>query len=171
MSEPLDPEVFRETMGRFTTGVTVVTTATPHGMTANAVASVSLDPLLVLVCVDRTAAMADQLPRAAVFGVSMLAADQEDLSWRFADPDREFGASEFDGVEVAHGVTGVPLLVGALATLECEVEEVHPGGDHVIVVGRVLAAEVGRDAPPLTWFRSTYGTLDPPEHVGTGVGS
>jgi flavin reductase (DIM6/NTAB) family NADH-FMN oxidoreductase RutF len=138
---------FRSTMARFVTGVTVMTSldrrGLPHGMTANAVSSLSLDPLLVLVCVDRGATMAEVVTAGRVFALSVLAADQEQLSEHFADVGRGFGLEEFDGVATRAGVTGAPLLEGAAAWLDCRVHDVLDGGDHVVVLGEVVLAEEG----------------------------
>lgn len=157
------PDRFRAVMSRFATGVTVMTTVVdgePHGMTANAVCSVSLEPLLVLVCVARHTEMAARVPRSGVFGLSVLAAEQAGLSEHFADPTRPVGAAEFDGVAVRRGTTGVPLIEGALAHLECRLWRCYDGGDHDILVGEVVAAEVGADHPPLVYFRSRYTTVE-----------
>lgn len=150
---------FRRVMAQFVTGVTVMTTRAgeaPHGMTANAVASVSLDPLLVLVCVDRTTHMARMVRESGVFALSILAADQEGLSNRFADRDRPMGAAQFAGVPTATGTTGALVLAESLAWVDCRVWAIHDGGDHEIVVGEVVDLDVGRDVPPLGYFRSAY---------------
>jgi flavin reductase len=160
-----DAAAFRAVLGRFATGVGVMTTVRdgiPHAMTANAVSSVSLDPPLVLVCVERTAVMAGEVAASGVFALSFLAADQAHLSDRFSDPDRPQGAAQFDGVEVeaaATGVTGAPILAGALGWLDCRVWASYDGGDHDIVVGEVVALEVGSADDPLLYYRSGYGRL------------
>lgn len=157
------PAEFRATMGRFATGVTVVTTVAdgvPHGMTANAFCSVSLDPMLVLVCVDRRASMWSFLERADTFAVSVLAADQEHLSVWFASPDRPSGAPQF--AEVAWrpaAVSGSPLLEGSVATVDCRIAAVHDGGDHAIVVGEVLALDSDPTRSPLVWFGGAYHAM------------
>lgn len=153
------PDDFRATLGRFATGVTVITTTAgdlDHGMTVSAFSSLSLDPPLVLVCVDRAATMHDMLVEGAVFGVNVLAAGQESLSRRFASGDP---AERFAGIGYVRGALGAPLLDGTLAWLECRVAARHPGGDHTIVVGAV--AEVGvREARPLLYYRSGYASLE-----------
>lgn len=148
-------------MGSFLTGVAVMTTGAgvePHGMTANAVASVSLEPPLVLVCVDRAAVMAERVQAAGTFALSFLAEHQADLSTRFADPRRATGDPGFAGIELARGITGAYLLTGAVATVECEVTDVVPGGDHLVVFGQVVATAFA-DAAPLAYFRGGYGRI------------
>jgi flavin reductase (DIM6/NTAB) family NADH-FMN oxidoreductase RutF len=160
--EPVTAERFRTAMGRFATGVTVMTTRTddgdPHGMTANAVSSVSLDPLLVLVCVERGAVMAEAVADSGGFALSILAADQRHLSDRFADPERPAGEAMFAGVGTSEAVTGAPLLDGATAALDCTVWASYEGGDHVIVVGEVQALVLGESEEALLYHRSGYGT-------------
>ncbi len=158
---PPDPASFRAAMGSFLTGVAVMTTQVdgrPHGMTANAVSSVSLEPPLVLVCVDERAIMATQVARAGVFALSFLAEDQQGLSNHFADPARGEGAVEFEGVEHTTGATACPLLTGATARVECRVHSITPAGDHRIVVGEVVALDTA-EAAPLAYYRGAYGRL------------
>lgn len=149
MSEPTDLE-YRRTVSWFLTGVSVMTSLTaeglPHGMTANAVTSVSLEPLLVLVCVGRDTGMADVVQQGRVFALSILAADQRPLSEHFSSDDRGLGLEEFDGIATHAGVTGAPLLDGAVAWLDCEVHDVLPGGDHVLVLGRVVHTAIAEGA-------------------------
>jgi flavin reductase (DIM6/NTAB) family NADH-FMN oxidoreductase RutF len=154
----VEPERFRAVMGQFATGVAVVTVdapSGPQGMTANAVASLSLEPVLVLVCFDNGARTLPEVERAGRFGVNVLAAGQEHLARRFASKD----AAKF--AEVAHSVhDGIPVLDGALAWVGCELERVVPGGDHTIGIGAVQAAELGPPGTePLIWFRGSYGSL------------
>lgn len=153
-------------MSRFVTGVTVMTSVAPdgqpHGMTANAVASLSLDPMLVLVCVDRHAAMAEVVEDGRVFALSVLGGEQQELSERFADEDRGYGVEEFDGVATRAGVTGAPLLVGASAWLDCRVRDLLDGGDHVVVVGEVVLAEEGDVADALLYTPAGYDVWPPP---------
>lgn len=141
---------YRRAVAWFPTGVAVMTALSteglPHGMTANAVTSVSLDPLLVLVCVDRGAGMADTVQQGRVFALSFLAADQQPLSDHFADEARGFGLEEFTDIATHAGVTGAPLLDGASAWLDCEVHDVLPGGDHLLVLGRVVHTAVAEGA-------------------------
>lgn len=162
-----DAEIFRDALGRFPTGVTVLSTVyrgAVHAMTASSFTSVSLDPLLVLACVARTTRFHAAVLDAGSWGVSMLAAHQAALSRRFAAHGRDLDES-LEGVRHHAGRwTGVPLLDGALATLECRTTAAHDGGDHTIVVGEVLAIEVGDDlTPALVWHRGQYAALDPGE--------
>ncbi|MPZ88550.1 MAG: flavin reductase [Nitriliruptorales bacterium] len=163
MVPPVDTAEFRRIAGRFATGVTVVTTGvegTIHGMTANAFASLSLDPLLVLVCVDLDAGLHELLPHSRTFAVNVLAEGQEDLSRWFSSKRRPEGYSQFDGVVwVPSPVTGSPLLDGALAYLDCEVADILKGGDHSIFLGAVRdLGELGGKAP-LLWYESGYHRL------------
>jgi flavin reductase len=164
------PEQFRRTLGRFATGVTVVTTTTGdvlHGMTANAFSSVSLDPLLVLVCIDHRAGMHDLLPAAGHFAVTILAASQQRESVWFASPRRPSGHDQFDGIDwMPAPVTGSPVLRDGIAFVDCRVHEVHDGGDHTIFLGEVLAGELlpgGADGgDPLLWYGGQYRRLHVP---------
>ena len=156
---------FQQVMSRCATGVTVMTCIhddEPHGMTANAVSSVSLDPLLVLVCVGHDTEMRRLVRDAGHFALSMLPAQAETLSNHFADASRPSGDAQFEGVETHTAVTGAPLLDGALAWVDCRVWKVHDGGDHDIVVGEVVACDTGTDAPALGYYRSGYTTIAAP---------
>jgi flavin reductase (DIM6/NTAB) family NADH-FMN oxidoreductase RutF len=160
---PFDDREFRTTLGLFATGVTVVTAAAnePHGMTANAFASVSKSPPLVLVCVDQAATMHAKIRAARAFGVSVLAACQEDVARHFADRLRPDGLAQFDRVAWAPGrCTGAPLLSGALAWLECRLVEAYRSGDHSIFVGSVVELERGADDGALVFFGGKFRALD-----------
>ena len=152
------PEVFRDLMSRFPSGVTIATVlderGRPHGMTASAVAGLSLEPPLVLICVDRSADLHPILCAAQSFALNVLAADQESLSRRFADdhPDR------FTGIAHAPGVDGLPLIEGALAHITCRKWGQYFGGDHTIFVGQVSGGRIF-DRPPLIHFRRGYTSL------------
>jgi flavin reductase (DIM6/NTAB) family NADH-FMN oxidoreductase RutF len=147
---------FRQVMGNFTTGVAVVTSRTPDGrpcgLTANSVASVSLEPLLVLVCVDRAAASHACIVSGGAFALSILGRTDEPLARRFAADDR---AARFDDVAYRTEVTGSPVLEDALAWLDCRVRDVHDAGDHSIVVGEVVACDAA-EGDPLIFFRGEY---------------
>lgn len=147
---------FRKVMGNFPTGVTVVTSrspdASPCGMTANSVASVSLHPLLVLVCLDRAASTHGCLTEGGAFAISVLSSEDEDLAHRFAQGRWR---DRFKGIELREAVTGSPILERALAWMDCRVTEVYEGGDHSIVVGEVVACDV-REGEPLVFFRGKY---------------
>ena len=150
------PQQFREVMGQFTTGVTVVTANSrsgPVGMTANAVCSLSLDPLLLLVCFANGARTLRVVRETGRFGVNVLAAGQEDLARLFASktPERQKFA------DVQHSVhDGIPVIEGTLAWVGCTLKEWIPGGDHTIGIGTVTAAESSRAGEPLVWFRGEY---------------
>jgi flavin reductase (DIM6/NTAB) family NADH-FMN oxidoreductase RutF len=159
-SDPTSRE-FRDAVGMFTTGITVIAARSQrlgHGMTANAFASVSLDPLLVLVCVVRDALMHKVLEEVGRFAVSVLAADQEDLARYFSDAGRPTGMAQFLPVAWHPGpLTGAPLLDGALAYLECDVEAAYDGGDHTVFLGRVRGVErASADGDPLLYFGGDY---------------
>ena len=144
---------FRNTIGRFATGVTIVTTTGsdgPAGMTTNAVASLSLDPLLLLVCFDRGSRTLDVVRSSRRFAVNVLRAEDRDLAAVFAS--KRVAREKFDSVThtEAHGV---PVLDGALAWIACELRELLPGGDHVIGMGRE------HDGDPLVWFGGRYTTV------------
>lgn len=162
-------EMFRTVMSRFASGVTVVTTlcdGEPHGMTASAVCSVSLEPLLVLVCVERDTALSGLVPGQDVFALSILTASQADLSDRFADPDRPEGAAQFDGVETRPAATGAPILPDVLAWIDCRVWASYDGGDHVILVGEAVDMGLGGQEEPLLYFRSAYTNAVRPDDPG-----
>jgi len=153
---------FRRVMGQFATGVTVVTTRLGdelHGMTANAVAALSLEPLLVLVCVDKAADSHDILARSGTFAVNILSHEQAELSTRFADKDTEV-AHRLDEVPHRFAATGSPILEGCLAYLDCRVVAQYPGGDHTIFVGQVEDAGAVEDGAPLIFHRGRYLRLD-----------
>lgn len=153
-------------LGRFATGVTVVTVggAVPHCMTVNAFTSVSLDPPLVLVCIARDTVMLGRIRNAGRFAVCVLAAGQEDLARHFADRRRPMGAAQLEGVRLRDdGCTGAPLIHGALAWLECRLWRRYDGGDHDIVVGRLLSAWAEGNSDPLTFFGGWYGRHHPTE--------
>jgi flavin reductase (DIM6/NTAB) family NADH-FMN oxidoreductase RutF len=145
-------------MGRFATGVTVVTTggqAGTHGLTANAVASLSLDPPLILVAVDKKAHSLDYLMANRCFAVNILRLEQEDISRRFATP----GPKDFRGLAISSAVTKSPILADCLAYVDCRVIDVLPGGDHDIFLGEIVAGEVD-EGEPLLYYSGRYRQLD-----------
>jgi flavin reductase (DIM6/NTAB) family NADH-FMN oxidoreductase RutF len=155
----LDPATFRAVLGRLASGVSVVTTRSPegkdHGMTVTALSSLSLEPPLILVCVDRAATMYDALREAPHFAVSMLTSEQEIISRRFA----ETSDTKFEGVGFSRDATGCALIDDALAHLECSMWAQYEGGDHTIFVGQVVRAKTG-EAKPLLYYRGGYAGLD-----------
>jgi flavin reductase (DIM6/NTAB) family NADH-FMN oxidoreductase RutF len=154
-----DPFQFRQLLGRFATGVTILTVVTPEGrllgMTATSLASISLQPPLVSVCVDHEAEMHDAILGAKEFVVNVLASPQEALARRFSDKHED----RFDGIGYSRTPEGLVLLDGALAYIECERYAHYPGGDHTIVVGRVTGGSIG-DGRPLLFYRGGYAALD-----------
>jgi flavin reductase (DIM6/NTAB) family NADH-FMN oxidoreductase RutF len=161
----IDARAFRDTVGQFVTGVTVIATEADgavRAMTANAFTSLSLDPPLVLFCVGKTAHLSAFIRSAAGFSVNILAQTQRDLStyfagkWKQSDPPAfSFGSWE-----------GGPLLDGCAAALGCMVDTIHAGGDHWIVIGRVLALHRNeRACPPLVFRGGQYVALEEPAEV------
>ena len=160
-SAPFDPGIFRQTLGRFATGITIVTACdaqgSPHGLTVNSFTSVSLAPPLVLFCIGKTSQSLESIMAANSFAINILSAEQEVISTRFASRLE----SRFDGVDWVPGVTGSPLLAGALATLDCRKHQTVEAGDHYILIGEVMATAFHDDADPLLYFASKYRRLAP----------
>jgi len=154
----MEKQHFRRICGKFASGITIATVrdagGAPHGMTANSFTSVSLVPPLVLVCVDHRARILEHFRIGKHFGVNILGAAQRPLSDRFAGS----GYDRFEGVTWRPGHTGVPLLMDALATLECARVNVVTAGDHDIVIGEVLHADC-QDGDPLVFYGSQYRAL------------
>ncbi|GAB2993375.1 flavin reductase family protein [Amycolatopsis acidiphila] len=152
---PIDPEQFRRTMGRFTSGVTVVTTIDGeqvHGMTANGFLSVSLDPPLVLVSLARRSRMAALLRRTGRYGVSVLADDQQLHSQHFAGRPVPGLRPRFEQVD------GTAYLQGSIGRIGCDVLEIHPAGDHLLHLGQVTHL-ADTDRAPLVFFTGSYHAL------------
>lgn len=154
----VDPSQFRQLLGHFATGVTILTTTTPAGrplgMTANSLSSVSLSPPLISVCVDREADMHSVILQASEFVVNVLASDQEALARRFSDKHED----RFDGVGYQLSPEGLVLLDGVLAHAICERQETYPAGDHTIVLGRVTGG-TAYERHPLLFYRGGYAAL------------
>jgi flavin reductase (DIM6/NTAB) family NADH-FMN oxidoreductase RutF len=155
----VDPDAYRAVLGRFATGVTVVTArdekGRDHGMTVSAFSSVSLTPPLIMVCIGDDASLRPVIEHCRHFGVNILAASQEALSRRFAEQ-----GNRFEGVGFTRGeFGGVALLDGALAFLECRIVARHQAGDHTIIVGEVENA-ANRDDRPLLYYRGGYAQLE-----------
>ena len=148
-------EEFRRACGRFATGITVASVldakGAPHGLTVSSFTSVSLDPPLILVCLGHEVSAIHHFRTATYFGINVLAEEQRALSDRFARK----GQDRFDGVPWQPGVTGVPLLPGVLAAIECAVHRIVPMGDHDILVGEMVHARVG-EGEPLLHFSGRY---------------
>ena len=151
-------EEFRQALGRFASGVTIVTCKSdggdPCGITVSAFSSLSLEPPLVLICIDKRASVYADLKEGSCFAVNVLAQDQESVSRRFASRD----ADRFKGIGYREGLSGAPLIEGALAFIECRVAHSYPGGDHTIFVGEVETSGVN-DGKPLLYFRGGYSSI------------
>lgn len=149
---------FRHACGRFATGVAVASIidqkGTAHGLTVSSFTSVSLNPPLVLICVGHDVTVIDAFRQASHFGINVLREENRDLSQRFATK----GLDKFDGVAWHKGTTGVPVIECALATLECEMHQRIPSGDHDILVGHVVATRI-EEGPPLLYYASRYRKL------------
>ena len=154
----VNAERFRQLLGRFPTGITVLTArdaaGAPVGMTASAVASVSLDPPLVVVCVNHEHDMHRALLTGSHFALNVLAADQEYLSRRFAEVEHD----RFQGVAHRLNAHGVALLEGVVATIECSQYGSAPGGDHTVFFGLVIDGTVS-ERRPLIYYRGGYAAL------------
>ncbi len=157
----MDLQELRRVMGHFATGVTVITTmdkaGTPFGLTANAFTSLSLNPPLVLICIDKTVQCYSCFEESKVFAVNVLSEDQEELSRRFATK----GIEKFSGIKWHRSEVGVALLDGAISTIECKVVHGYDGGDHTIYLGEIVRARCSGDRP-LIFFKGQYHRL--PQH-------
>jgi flavin reductase (DIM6/NTAB) family NADH-FMN oxidoreductase RutF len=155
---PIEKNQLRQVMGHFATGVTIITTLNKagqiHGLTANAFTSVSLEPPLLLISVDKKAESWPAFEESRVFTVNILAEDQEGLSRKFAVS----GGNKFEGVAYRVGANGAPILEGALAFIECTLYAAYEGGDHSIYLGEIQQAEI-REGKPLLFFRGGYRAL------------
>ncbi|MFN2388316.1 MAG: flavin reductase family protein [Actinomycetota bacterium] len=153
----LGPEEFRGAARKFATGVTVVTVAVGdrlHGMTASAFASVSLDPPLVLVCLDRQSQTRSLVLEAGAFAVNVLRSDQEPIARAFS----ERGVKPFHSLPHRIGPAGSPLLDGAIAWIECRIHETIHSGDHDVIIGQVVASETA-EGDPLLYFNRAYRAI------------
>ena len=151
-----DSRALRHALGRFATGVTVITTCADgkrEGMTANSFSALSLDPPLVLWSIVRKAASLPSFLAAGRFAINVLNASQAPLSHHFATPHRD----KFEGIEVERGLDGLPLLPGALASFECRTEQTLDGGDHILFIGRVQRIRYA-DGEPLIFSTGRYCT-------------
>ncbi len=171
-----DTQLFKEAMGRFASGVTVITARTAagkhHGMTASAFCSLSLEPPLILVCVQTQNSTYDHIKNAGAFGVTLLAETQSALSNRFAggiiDEQGKWtpwpaDKDKFNDLELTiSSKHGVALIKGGMAQLECSLETIHEGGDHGIFVGRIEEINIEPEGPPhpLLYFRGRYGKFE-----------
>lgn len=155
---PVTPDEFRAALSRFPSGITVVTSLDRdgiyHGITVSAFCSVSLEPPLILVCIEKTTGSHRAINESGIFVVNILGAGQDDLSEKFSIPFVE----KFNGVDFVLGIGGVPMLTGALVNLECRLRNAFDGGDHSIFVGEVEGVSI-RDGEPLVYFHGNYRDL------------
>ncbi len=162
----IDSVQLRRMFGCFATGVTIVTTKIgeeTHGMTANAFCSLSLNPPLVLVCVDHSARTHEFIPATKAFAVNILAEDQQQLSDYFAKRLAPDPAHELEGIPYRVGQSGSPLIEGCIGYIDCRLTDVYPGGDHSIYVGAVIDVWYREEGQPLLFYRGKYRRLPPAE--------
>lgn len=155
------PNDFKAALGAWAAGVTVVTTKAGgmvHGITASSFSSLSFDPMLVLVCVANTSRLVAMIEESKTFAVSILAEDQADVSQHFATSGRE-PVEKFEEIGTIEWHTGSPIVDGSLAHLDCELYASLPGGDHTIVVGKILGAAANVEKRPLMYYRRGYRKL------------
>lgn len=161
---------FRDALRQFPSGVTIITTrhlGQLHGTTVSSFCSLSLQPPLILVCLDLRSTTHDLIIESKVFGVNILAEQAEALSQHFARSTSD----KFSGVAYRLGQSGIPLLENVLATLECRVTARYPGGDHTIFIGEVMATSIHSHSQPLLYFRSKYNRMasDTPDLVNNAM--
>ena len=162
MNPSIDPSTFRQAMRRLAGGVSLITVgsgADRTGFTATSVTSFSAEPPRLLVCVNREASSWATLADYGSFGVNLLAAEQQDLADRFAGRNGEKGPARFFGAKWKTLVTGAPVLEGALAAIDCTVEEVIERHSHAIVIGRIEVVDLGRWSDPLLYWSGVYRTI------------
>ncbi|UAK30768.1 flavin reductase family protein [Nocardia asteroides] len=156
---PLDVRDFKTVLGRFCTGVTVITARAqdgPVGFTCQSFSALSLEPPAVCFCPARTSTSWPRLRQVGRFCVNILAHDQQEICGQLA----RSGTDKFAGVDWEHSPNGSPRLAGTMAWVDCELEREVDGGDHTIVIARVTALSEHREAPPLLFYRSAFGRLD-----------
>ena len=156
--QPLDAGAFRQVIGRFMSGVVVITATHQgerRGMTVSAVASLSLDPPMIVTCLNASSSTQEVVRRAGAFAVNILAEDQEHLAGLFARP----GADPFLDLPCEPGITGAPILAGALAVLECQIAQEVRGGSHRVLLANVVRASAG-EGSPLAYFRGRFGRIE-----------
>jgi flavin reductase (DIM6/NTAB) family NADH-FMN oxidoreductase RutF len=165
---PIDPREYRNVIGTFATGVAVITMpikggSGAWGMTANSLTSLSLDPTLILICVDKSTRTHQYILESESWAVNILAADQEAVSRTFALKDFNEDERMMKGTPYHRGVTGAPIIDECLAYLDCRTYATYEGGDHTIFLGEVIEAVVVRsDAQPLAFFKGRYRQLADP---------
>lgn len=157
----MESKTFRNAMGRFATGVTVITTndgEDVHGMTANAFMSISMDPKLVTISVDNNANMLDKIKNSGQFAVSFLSDEQQDISMHFAGQKKKEEEIDFDQIQ------GIPAIKNALSSVVCDVDQSIVIGDHTLFIGKVLDINL-TDGDPLTFYCGKYGSHQPVEYA------
>ncbi len=155
----LDSKEQRRILGKFATGVTVASTKVGDetwGMTANAVTSLSLDPPLVVLCIQKVGQSRDKFEAGGCFALNILSAGQQEVSDRFAFK----GPKDFSGLETTTAETGAPILKGALGWVDCKLKEILPGGDHDIFIGEIVAGGAASEGLPLLYFSGKYAKLE-----------
>jgi flavin reductase (DIM6/NTAB) family NADH-FMN oxidoreductase RutF len=160
--ETLSLDDFKGALGSWASGVTVVTTELDglvYGITVSSFSSLSVDPVLVLVSLADSNQLPGMIRRSKRFAVSILAAGQEHVSQYFATSGREPAPAFAPEIPTEQWLTGCPLITGAIAQLDCELHEALPGGDHTIVIGRVVGARYDPERAPLVYFRRAYRSL------------
>ena len=156
----VDAMTYRQVVGNFATGVAVVTSGSGedcHGVTVNSFTSVSLDPTLLLVCLDRASRSRATIIDSGVFNINVLRADQEHVSRLFAAKERP--ATWYEDLHCETGILGAPLIPGCLAYMECHLSESHEAGDHTILIAEVQHARVAGEGEPLLFFRAKYAQI------------
>lgn len=154
----LDSKEQRRILGKFATGVTVASTKIGDetwGMTANAVTSLSLDPPLIILCIQKDSQSLDKFKEAGCYALNILAADQQEISDRFAFK----GPKDFSDLDTTTAETGAPILSGSLGWIDCKLKEILPGGDHDIFIGEIVAAAAPEEGQPLLYFSGKYAQL------------
>ena len=154
----VDQRHFRDVMGTFATGVTIITTVeseVPYGITANSFTSVSLSPPLVMFCLGKSSTNFEFFMEADCFAVNILTEQQDALSARFA----AYEGNRFEGIDWVTWETGAPILKNVVSAIDCRLEATHDAGDHIIMVGQVVRAEKQNDTEPLLYFQGGYKKL------------
>ena len=161
MTQEVHPNDFKAALGAWAAGVTVITTKHEdlvYGITASSFSSLSMDPMLVLACIANSNRLATMVQESKRFAVSILAEGQEEISGHFALSGRE-PVPQFENIGCIEWHTGSPIIDGSLAHLDCELYQVVPGGDHTIIIGKVVGAAANTDRKPLLYYRRGYRTL------------
>ncbi|HAC35051.1 MAG TPA: flavin reductase [Gammaproteobacteria bacterium] len=156
----MDPKELRNLFGRFATGVTVIGTHNGEGenfgLTVNSFSSVSLDPPLAMFCIIRDSGALEPIKQSGCFSISMLSAEQENISNTMA---KKGGSEKYQDIATFTSETGAPIISGNIGWLDCKLWELYEGGDHLIVVGEIVAGEAPEAADPLLFFGGKYGRL------------